>query len=661
MAEIMNSMAEDDGVSNYKVSHAKLGDESKESKLSKKAALRELHILQDHTLQDYKIWANQYIKYRSFDGDKDVDVKLKQCNDAYTLSFLCNCVSSFRNGIDISSMATAWFTYKFMQFSNPNMSEDMSRLALNLRDSLVEARDNGQLTGVIGVIGKKFIKHYDDNMLAYSADRMNQNIERNISDHTLDNLSMSPRQLAVLKINFMEQFYVDSRSIGDLSKPKNMEIYRDYRNAYNNAIRHIEAIAKNSGYGMDVIAAEERYFVGLKMATDENYHKVFSETGKPFGVSMSYDNDDDKTWSGRFRTADGHLYTVGGSVHSGAFTPREPLSTDINSTQAKSINAIGQIVASAENFLSDGRCKFSKSDCEFLKGAMKEASSDYESYLDSVLKDDNVSDASVRKQFIKDTFLDGKFTAGNNNTYSDVSRDPVNDFDENMRYVVRKDMYEYYRTVILNLATKGHEVTVTQHTSADTPDFRKALKDAKMQNPLSADQLRESKDIPDDVVKAYITGKFKKDYADDPTSEVNALVNTDDPDAIIDYLIDRRIEKKSPEEKRELLIHTCANMIQGYNAIGKFEAPYDTISKKRKSQLANEASSEDEYSVEDLLEDSNTDTHNPDDHSDDSNNGPDAPGTPSGPDNPGEPDDHGGSDSEDDDEDEPDDEPEPDM
>ena len=169
--------------------------------------------------------------------------------------------------------------------------------------------------------------------------------------------------------------------------------------------------------------------------------------------------------------------------------------------------------------------------------------------------------------------------------------------------------------------------------------------------------------IPSDQSHAlsYITGKFKKDYADDPTSEVNALVNTDDPDAIIDYLIDRRIEKKSPEEKRELLIHTCANMIQGYNAIGKFEAPYDTISKKRKSQLANEASSEDEYSVEDLLEDSNTDTHNPDDHSDDSNNGPDAPGTPSGPDNPGEPDDHGGSDSEDDDEDEPDDEPEPDM
>ena len=293
----------------YNVMPAKL-----DNRQSRKAELAELHALQTQVLTNYKDWAKEHVTYSDFDSPLSQQA-LKQSNDAYTMSMLTNCIMPYTRGITFESMLSSFFTHKMITTMNPSFDQDLSRMFLNCRDQLVSSYMNtpGFHPFVSGL--NKYLSNKSSQMF-------HNQIKENMDNNTLDSMVMTPRQLAALKVNFMEQYYIDMRKCD----PNDTDIYSEYdkyTDEYNTAMEHLNAIAKNSGFDMSVVAEEERYLVGLKIHEDPTYANMFQETSSMFGAAPALDADSG-AFSGTFETKDGHYYTVGGNPETGAFTPRPP-------------------------------------------------------------------------------------------------------------------------------------------------------------------------------------------------------------------------------------------------------------------------------------------------------------------------------------------------
>ena len=562
MPEGMTNLNQEDGVSDYyEVRPLNLND-----KAAKKAALRELQIMQTQCLSDYKTWAKEYVKYQDFGKGKNVDVKLKQCNDQYTMSILMSCIGPLREGISFSSVFTSYLTYNMAKMSNPNMDEDMSRLLLNFREGLMSASETAD--GKSKFFINKLIKHTDKLVLESSTELMNNNIANNLRTHELDSLVMSPRQLAILKLNFMEQFYVDSRSIGSLSKIENRDKYFQLQDDYNTAIRHIEAIANNSGYNMDVVAVEERYFVGLKMETNPDYANIFSETQEAFGITPVYDEGDGKMWSGRFQTSDGHNYTTGGSKV-GTFSPRKPFGLSFQSdeyeeakftTETSILNQklgkISQLFQSAMVYVDSDDLELSKSEKAEMKKGIVEASERYKNQLRVQLKDDGVYNGDIKQidKYLDETFPD--LSDDKSSYLEDALKEDAmyQQFDGNVRYVVEKEILNAMRDDLINKCRlgAGSSIRNMRRTPGDRPLQNEI---AKWIQEKGEANITSRQDIPDEVAKAHLALSAHR------RSSVMGISEERTKDEVLRDSVDNYIDGMTTEERVDLILHTCSNML----------------------------------------------------------------------------------------------------
>lgn len=295
------------------------------NKYDKDAALRELALLQSNAIVDYKTWAKERVKYTELSSEKSKQA-LKECNDAYTISILSNCIAPFSQGVTLGSVMSSWFTYKSAQMLNPQFNQDVSRMMLNMRDSMVPLlAQNAKQTAnpVAKMFYNGLLEELDTNVVESSTHLLHNDVVRNLENNTLDDMVMTPRQVAAIKLNFMEQFYVDARQYNIETKDgkdKLVKLQKDY----DTALQHLNIIANNGGFDMSVVAAEERALVGLKLEENPSYANVFGMTSTMFGV-QPYKRDDSDLWAGDFTTLDNHPYYTCSDSKKGAFDVRLPL------------------------------------------------------------------------------------------------------------------------------------------------------------------------------------------------------------------------------------------------------------------------------------------------------------------------------------------------
>lgn len=335
-------------------------------KQAKEQALRELSNLQNELMTDYKNWAREHVKYSEFDGKSSMS-RLRETNDDFTLQLLTNCIS-FQDGITFGALLSTVFTYNVAKISNPSFEQDISRLMLNMRDTMVP-----ELTKR-GGLAKGFATSLDKYLVNHSTDLMHNQIAKAIDNNSLDDMVMTPRQLAALKVNFMEQYYVDLHSLTqkEISDTSLTSKYSQLQQQYNTAIKHINAIANNSGFDMSVVAEEERYIVGLNMMENPRYAAMFDETSGVSGVVPQLASDG--TWTGTFITRDGHDYNISDSnPGQGSFTVRMPAVHGSAIRQAGSFEQAWQaqykeeISSAAQSFLDMTRFLENKKNKDILK------------------------------------------------------------------------------------------------------------------------------------------------------------------------------------------------------------------------------------------------------------------------------------------------------
>lgn len=317
-------------------------DASKKS-LEYKMALKESELYRglmdsnERTFLDYKEWAKENVPYQQMAADDPrmqdaLSRKLQKHNDAYTISLLMNCITPLQHGLDVDSVLSAYLSYKVIMTTNPDLNMNLSRMFSNMHGEMQNIADTVDIPGIHFML-KHLGKKLEKGMMEQSAEILSSEIEKAKTDHNLDALVMSPRQVAALKLNFMEQLYEDVRNC----KGPEADLEVSHRmNEYSTALEHLNNIAINSGFTMDVVAAEERYLVGLRIQDDPSYAKMFEQTGDYYSAEPVL--DDTGRWSGRFATRDGHEYNIAdpNDLKQGAFTVR--------TSKAKSLEEVTQLI-----------------------------------------------------------------------------------------------------------------------------------------------------------------------------------------------------------------------------------------------------------------------------------------------------------------------------
>lgn len=273
----------------------------------------------DKTLLNYKEWAKQEVRYT--DSNQSIKENLRSCNDGYTMSTIMDMLAPLQQGISLFSLAQIWMQGKVIQHVDPDFNMNVSRLTEHLRQDILDKKKSSSAI-------RNLCKGMDERLLGISVNNLETEITRSVKNATLDDIVMTPRQIAAIKLNFAEQCYADMRTVSTRGEMMNM------RNQYDTAVEHLAAIAKNSGFDMSVVAAEERYLVGLKMMSNPDYGRIFLET---CGLK-AYPVFDGKDWTGEFKTYDGKPYTTGNSVSTGAFTPRVPYVVYDDTTSRGDVN-----------------------------------------------------------------------------------------------------------------------------------------------------------------------------------------------------------------------------------------------------------------------------------------------------------------------------------
>lgn len=484
------------------------------SKSDRASAMAEFNMLRDKAQLHYTDFAAQKIRYDKLD-DPGAAEKLKEANDAYTMSVFMNCIGPLRSGITPSTLLQSWFSYKMIQTINPTMDMDMARMCANLKRDLEpmygELRRKNPLMGAVlsPVIGS-----LDGYLATESAEKFTKAINWNMEQGTLDDAILTPKQTAALKVGFMEQYYVDLRA-GE--RP-----VRDIDRDYAAAIDHIRIIANNSGYDMAVVAAEERYLVGVKMQADPRYASMFQETSDLYGPHPVLDSDG--TWSGRFETPDHHEYTVGGDASTGAFTVRRPMSREAMDGFDRNVDDHGKQIGSMYAWL-DG------DDCPLGRVTKSRIRKHLDSYVDEYKKNvarQLVDDGAVRNQRQAEQYMDERFdqvvedTRGRGSLSTDCQT-----LQMEMRRVVTKEV----------LAKTG--IPVTEETLIAVEGNRKCA----ALDPL-AEYVRE---------RAYAHGD--KEFRVEGCEAARQMRDN--------YIMDM-----SPEELARLMLHASTNIQQGIKAHG---------------------------------------------------------------------------------------------
>ena len=375
-------------------------------------ALRELRELQNRNFFSYQEWARREVKYDDLNAeDESMKANLKKHNDAYAISIISSCMGPMREGFNFSSILASLSTFYMLKSVNPDTEQDMHRLLASLHEQVAVMASESR-----GGISNFFLRKLDKEMGKAAAVNLNKDVAVNLNNGSIDQMVMTPRQLAALKLNFYEQYYFDIRNLkGSNKNIKKQEITV----SYNKALTHLEQIAKNSGFDMKVVAMEERYFAGLKMKADPRYKALFLGTSDMFGAVP--DMSDDRVWDGTFKTADDHVLDVEQRNHSfdgkpnygfDAFVVREP--DDFSTPEAKEAFFLDnnkhlklltdQLAAFA--YVSSKDCLFSSEIKSRLKKQLDGKVEDYAAVLETRLYHDGFGSEAECKKAVKENLTD---------------------------------------------------------------------------------------------------------------------------------------------------------------------------------------------------------------------------------------------------------------
>lgn len=293
-------------------------------KSDRNQAYRELESLQQSAIASYQDWAHEEIKYDSFDSEASAQ-NLKQYNDTYTMSMLMGVIAPLENGCDVSSVLQCLMSYNIVRTLNPNLDMDSSRMYYNFKNTIAPlVADMKADHPVLGFLATPLTSGIDKTLAEAGGSKFATTIDAHQKVHDIDSMYLTPRQAAAIKLNFMEQYYTDLRSVDDPYRRN------DLTAAYNKSIKHLQAICKNSGYDMSVEAAEERYLVAMKIEKNPDYMTMFSETFDVFGVKMNTEAiNASERQTGQFISTDEHRWFGQNDITSnGAFHVRMPMTYD---------------------------------------------------------------------------------------------------------------------------------------------------------------------------------------------------------------------------------------------------------------------------------------------------------------------------------------------
>ena len=530
------------------------------SNLSTEASLRELKILQQHCVADYKEWANQEVKYTDLTDDaKAAASKMKKCNDSYTMSMLMQCISPLSEGLDANSIMASWMTYKMALMMNPSLKQDTSRLLTNFRGEIAPMLDTmSKEHPILGKLAGPISKSIDKNMEVPAGKLMTQELRKSEAEGTIDDLSMTPRQLAAIKLNFMEQFYVDSRSY-DVTATRDREQINLLKEKYDTAMQHVANIAANGGYDMSVVAAEERYLVGLKAIENPNYLNMFTETSDVYAAKPKI--SDVGRWDGDFETADGHSWRLAkdekseSSYLDGAFTVRMPVPSE---DREKGLTSRADEFAAMIGFINSDLCPLSKAEKKAVTESINLRVSEYKESFIASLKDDGykIGESNRHRNKSCEKYWEDHFSDRFNSqlaTY--LSKDKLPYLDEESGTVAR-DFYKEMSHI------------VDKHCIRELG----LGKDAEGRDILGSDDFKNNPVIAKQLVEAAVkyngaNGEKEPRLVTDKDGEIDYIKSADNiyKDMRADFL-----SQMTPDEIEALMYHVGANMEQGQKDRGSF-------------------------------------------------------------------------------------------
>lgn len=358
---------------------------------ARKAAYEEIDkYFNSKIFTSYSQWAKEEVWYNNCE-DSEIVGRLRSMNNSYALAMGADILSAYsKDGIDLDNMIDVWVSSWAIHANNKDFDADLTKSMLAAADNLNEHRERLPvvLRGFIGVAATDVRSRLQHKADIYQKKMIDEHLEK----HDLDSLTMSARQIAAIKVNFMEQYYVDMRekckTPADISKCE-----RDY----NTAVLHLEQIARNSGFDMGAIAAEERFIVGLKIDNNPRYAILFNETAGPYSAKPKIENG---KWAGKFVTSDNHEYTVGGHPQQGAFTVRKPAyGSNGTSSIEKNVHRYAEQFAAIDSYLSTNKSGIPYAKRQIAARGIQKHINDCKNSITKMLMDDGVvkSDAQAEK------------------------------------------------------------------------------------------------------------------------------------------------------------------------------------------------------------------------------------------------------------------------
>ena len=461
---------------------------------------------------DYKEWAKENVTYQAFNpqderAQEQLSRKLQSHNDSYTISLLMNCITPLRHGLDVDSVLSAYLSYKVIMTANPDLSMNLSRMFSNMHGEAKMLADSVNIPGIHGLLNH-WSKKLEKGMMDSSTEILSDEIKKASIDHNLDSLVMSPRQVAALKVNFMEQLYSDLR---DCKGPEKDLQASKLMVDYEKALYHLNNISLNSGFTMDVVAAEERYLVGLRIAEDPSYANLFEQTGDYYGVKAVV--DDTGRWSGRFETRDGHEYNVvnPNELYHGAFTVRMPKGGSLKDKSVQNlVTRRAKETAAMLAFLDSGN----KETKGVNKDAINEAKSmiikNFESYKDNLAQefhDDglgSISDCKKKIDEIASEAFDAVYPVPEDESKIDKV---IAHFDGESQLILGREAYAYDNPIE---AMKPGAMSHLRNDSERRTAWDKLTADANKYH--GGD--RSTKEVLDDLRKHMIAESSAKELYD---------------------------------------------------------------------------------------------------------------------------------------------------
>ena len=517
--------------------------------VDKRNAYKELESLQRSAIAQYSKWANEELKYNALDSDGAAK-NLKQYNDTYTMTMLMGVIAPLERGIDLGSILQCMMSYNIVRTLNPNMDMDSSRMYYNFRNTIAPMVADLSLDHpVLGkLLGNTVLKSVDRTLSAAGGAKLAQTIDAHEKVHDIDSMYLTPRQVAALKVNFMEQYYSDLRSTNDEYRRK------EFTDQYTKAMKHLEAISKNGGYDMSVVAAEERYLVSLKMEQNPKYATMFAETWDTFGVQLDRKAiDETQRWSGQFIRTDEHEWYGGSDLTTnGAFHVRMPMKLgnfeENGDDNDKGLR--GQLLQRARSFdemrayVSSPMFTGGDKDRKQLLDEIEKNEKEYLKRAEVIVKTDGIKDSDGKLVSVDKEYAAALKISRASKQFESYAEDFAEEFDS---------------VVLAKVVTKmGYDPNAMRNNARRKFD------------PSSEEYIRMQT-----ALEKYGNDRHKKDKSY-PT----------DAETLLNNIQSHYFEDLSPADQYKVLAHTVANVEQGYHEHQSNRDGYSSLHSNRLLELS---------------------------------------------------------------------------